>query len=195
MEFNSPALSSKNELGKRIMGDMRSQPTAILTQPSACPKSRTFTSVAEIYAAFQKELEGKIFTDPNGKKVTFLAKDFPHLIKLEFFDKKLRRWVEARAKATIPRLLNGTLDESLHRIADKSRARTLFWVPEIIAKPDSINPNKRNLNNTVYAKRYRRNGSGATLKIVLVKPNPDGSTSVVTSFWSDDRYHSRCVHK
>lgn len=177
------------------MGDLKSQLAAIYPQPPECPKSRAFTSIAELYATFQKELEGKIFTDPSGKTVTFLADDFPHLVKLEFFDVKQKRWVDARAKAAIPQLQRGELDESRYRIGDSSRPRTLFWIPEIIANPDSIHPNKRNRKNDVYAKRYRRKGAGATLKIVLVETHVDGSRSVQTSFWSDDRYHAGCVHK
>ena len=170
------------------MGDLKSQLAAIFPQPPQCPVSRAFTSIAAIYAAFHAELEGKVFADPRGKTATFLAEDFPHLIKLEYFDAKQKRWVEARAKAAIPQLQSGTLDESRYRIGDPSRPRTLFWIPDILAKPDSIHPNKRNLRNDVYAKRYSRKGAGATLKIVLVETHPDGSRSVQTSFWSDDGY-------
>ncbi len=177
------------------MGDLKSQLEAVLALPPVCPKSREFSSIPELYAAFQKELEGKQFTDPNGKVATFRAEDFPHLVKLEFFDRKQSRWVDARAKAAIPQLQNGTFDEARYRIADASRPRTLFWIPEIIASPDSTDPNKRNKTNDVYAKRYRRKGSGATLKIVLVETQPDGTRTVQTSFWSDDRYHANCVHR
>lgn len=177
------------------MGDLKTQLKAFFPQPPECPQNREFTSIADLYAAFEKELEGKIFADPDGKIATFLAKDFPHLVKLEFFDAKQKRWVEARAKAVVPQLKNGTLDESRYRIGNQSRARTLFWIPEIISCPDSVDPNKRNIKNDVYAKRYRRKGDGATLKIVLVEANPDGSRSVQTSFWSRDSYHAGCIHK
>ncbi|HWE87256.1 MAG TPA: hypothetical protein VG267_20080 [Terracidiphilus sp.] len=177
------------------MGDLKSQLAAIFPQPPECPKSRAFNSIAELYAAFQKELEGKMFSDPNGKTVTFIPEDFPHLVKLEFFDAKRKRWVDARAMHAIPQLRRGALDESRYRIGDSSRPRTLFWIPEIIANPDSIHPNKRNTRNDIYAKRYRRKGDGATLKIVLVETQPDGSRTVQTSFWSDDGYHAGCIHK
>jgi hypothetical protein len=197
MEFESPALLSMalHILVGEEMGDLKSQLAAIFPQPPECPIGRTFTSIAGLYSAFQKELEGRVFTDPNGKPVTFLPEDFPHLVKLEFFDVKQKRWVDARAKAAMPQLQGGTLDESRYRIGDPTRPKTLFWIPEIIANPDSIHPNKRNLKNDVYAKRYRRKGEGATLKITLVETHPDGSRSVQTSFWSDDGYHAKCIHK
>lgn len=177
------------------MGDLKSQLKAVFPQLPECPESRHFKSISDLYAAFQNELEGKSFSDPNGKIATFRAEDFPHLVKLEFFDVKQKRWVDARAKAVIPQLRNGTLNEARYRISDASRPRTLFWIPEIIAHPDSANPNKRNTKNDVYAKRFRRKGQGATLKIVLVETQPDGTRTVQTSFWSDDRYHANCIHQ
>jgi hypothetical protein len=177
------------------MGDLKSQLAAIFPQPPDCPGSHTYASIADLFATFQKELEGKSFSDPDGKIATFRADDFPHLVKLEFFDQKQKHWVEARAKAAIPQLQSGTFDESRYRIGDPSRPRTLFWIPQIIAKPDSSHPNKRNQKNDVYAKRYRRKGNGATLKIVLVETQPDGIRTVQTSFWSDDEYHANCIHK
>ena len=177
------------------MGDMKSKLEAIFPPAPECPKSHQYTSIADLYEAYRTKLEGKQFSDPAGKVAAFRSDDFPHLVKLEFFDQKQNRWVDARAKAVIPQLLKGTLDESRYRIGDESRPRTLFWVPDIISKPDTTHPNKRNKNNDVYAKRYRRKGDGATLKIVLVKTQPDGSRTIQTSFWSDDKYHANCIHE
>jgi hypothetical protein len=175
--------------------DLRQQLAAIFPQPPECPANYKVESIAELYADFRDKLEGRKFADPQGRVATFRAEDFPHLVKLEFFDSKQKRWVDARAKAVIPQLLNGTFDENRYRIGDPSRPRTLFWIPDIIAKPDSSHPNKRNKNNDIYAKRYKRKGDGSTLKIVLIERQPDGSRTVQTSFWSDDEYHANCVHK
>jgi hypothetical protein len=177
------------------MGDIKSELEAIYPQPPECPRNHLYDSIAGLYSDYQKQLEGKIFTDPVGRKNTFRAEDFPHLVKLEFHDRKQNCWVDAKAKAVIPQLRNGTLDESRYRIGDLSRPRTLFWVPEVLANPDSVDPNKRNTKNDVYAKRFKRKGDGRTLKIVLVKTHPDGSRTVETSFWSDDDYHEGCIAK
>ncbi len=197
MEFESPAFLSvilRFALEKE-MGDLKSQLEAVFPQPPECPKNHQYGSIADLYGEFRKNLEGKQFSDPDGKTATFRADDFPHLVKLEYFDRKQKQWVEARAKSAIPQLLNGTLDESRYRITDQSRARTIFWIPEIISNPDSSHPNKRNKKSDVYAKRYRRKGDGATLKIVLVETQPDGTRTVQTSFWSDDVYHANCIHR
>ena len=159
----------------------------------SCPDSYSWNSVAELYEKFQVELQGLNIVDPDGRTITFQAKDFPHLVKLEFQDLKQKMWVPASARFVMSALQNGTLDESRYRIRDSSRARTLFWVPGILSNPDSIHPNRRNTKNLVYAKRYTRAGEGATLKIVLVQREPNGLLSVQTSFWSDDSYHRGCV--
>lgn len=177
------------------MSDIKSQLSAIFKQPPDCPSYRYFASITELYEAFQEELEGKLFKDSKGNQITFQSKDFPHLVKLEYFDEKQKGWVEAKAKRVIPQLQDGTFDETRYRIGDPTRPKTLFWIPEIIANPDSIDPNKRNTNNDIYAKRYRRKGKGAPIKIVLVGKNSDGSRSVYTSFWSDDDYHAKNIHK
>ncbi len=197
MEFESPAFRSliMGLALEKEMGDLKSQLLAMYPQPPECPAKHSYSSIAELYAAFQKTLEGKLFTDPAGKVATFLAEDFPHLVKLEYLDPKQGRWVEARAKAAIPQLQSGTLEESRYRIGDESRPRTLFWIPEIIGNPDSTDPNKRNKNNDVYAKRYNRKGNGASIKIVLVETQADGTRTVQTSFWSDDDYHKGCIHR
>jgi hypothetical protein len=177
------------------MGDIKSELEALFPQPPECPKNHQFDSIAGLYTEYRQRLEGKEFTDPDGRICTFRPEDFPHLVKLEYHDLKQKRWVDATAKAAIPQLQDGRLDESRYRIRDTSRPRTLFWVPDIIANPDSVDPNKRNTHNDVYSKRFSRKGDGKTLKIVLVKTQPDGSRSIETSFWSDDKYHASCIAK
>ena len=177
------------------MRDLKSQLEVIFPQPPECPRNHRHDSIAGLYADYRRQLEGKIFKDSAGREITFRAQDFPHLVKLEFNDPKQKEWVAAVAKHAIAQLQGGTLDESRYRIGDDSRPRTLFWVPQILAEPDSLNPNKRNPKNDVYAKRFNRRGKGKTLKIVLVKTDSDGSRYVETSFWSDDEYHEACIAK
>lgn len=177
------------------MGDLKTELEALFPQPPKCPKNHRYDSVSGLYQHYKLHLEGKTFTDPDGRTCSFRPEDFPHLVKLEFNDLKQKRWVDATAKMAIPQLQAGTLDESRYRIGDASRPRTLFWVPDIIASPDSVDPNKRNTKNDVYAKKYQRDGQGRTLKIVLVKTHTDGSRYVETSFWSDEKYHRNCIAK
>ena len=174
------------------MTDMKAQLGARFPGLPACPANNHFTSIAELYGQYQAKLEGVCFVDPCGQKNWFCPENFPHLVKLEFFDLKQRRWVDASAKVVIEQLRNKSLDESRYRIGDASRPRTLLWIPEIIAAPDSIHDNIRNNSTEVYAKRYSRS-SGAELKIVLVETRRGGMRVVKTSFWSHEKYHSACI--
>jgi hypothetical protein len=158
----------------------------------ACPPNNKYKSIAELFKRFQTELEGICVKDPCGEENRFYADNFPHLVKLEFYNDKIGQWVDAKATLAVEQLRSGTLDESKYRIGDTSRPRTLFWVPDIIANPDEIHHNRRDNGREVYSKRYTRSSKGATLKIVLVTKK--GNTrAVITSFWCTEKYHKACV--
>lgn len=174
------------------MSKGKSDTGSSLKAAPACPPNNKYGSIAELFKRFEIELEGTSVTDPCGEKSYFYADNFPHLVKLEFYNEKIRQWVAAKASVAVQQLRSGILDESKYRIGDSSRPRTLFWVPEIIANPDEIHINRRDNGREVYSKRYTRNGQGATLKIVLVAKK--GNTrAVITSFWCTDKYHRGCV--
>lgn len=174
------------------MGDLRSKLEAIFPQPPACPPSYKLGTIAELYEEYMTRLEGTCVVDPCGEKNWFLAENFPHLVKLEFFNVKTKQWVAARAKEAIAQLKSKCLDESRYRIGDSSRPRTLFWVPEIIRTPDSIHENIHDKGIDVYSKRFRRS-MGSEIKIVLVGQRNDSTRAVMTSFWSNATYHNGCI--
>jgi hypothetical protein len=159
---------------------------------SNCPPNYKYGSIAEIFKEFQAKLEGKTFVDPCGQESRFFALSFPHLVKLEFFDENVGHWVPAKASKAVAQLRSGNLDESKYRIQDESRARTLFWLPEIIEKPDEIHHNIRGNQTEVYSKRYVFKSGRTQLKVVLVKRDSSGG-AVITSFWCDHRYHQKCI--
>ena len=136
-------------------------------------------------------MEGKSFIDPIGRENRFFARNFVHLVKLEFYNAKERRWVEAKASVAIPQLKAGILDEGKYRIVDKQRPRTWFWTPGIIRNPDEIHENITNSGTEIYSRRYDRKGE--SVKIVLVANTGASTRTVVTSFWCTDEYHRRCI--
>ncbi len=174
------------------MGDLRSKLEALFPQPPRCPSSYRVGTIAELYEEYMARLEGTCVVDPCGESNWFLAENFPHLVKLEFFNRKINQWVDARATEAVAQLKNMSLDESRYRIGDSSRPRTLFWVPEIISNPDSIHENIRNNGTDVYCKRYQRS-VGNEMKIVLIAKRADSTRAVMTSFWSDATYHNGCI--
>jgi hypothetical protein len=160
--------------------------------PPRQPPNYKHSSIAELFKQFQIQLEGSCIKDPCGEENHFFAENFPHLVKLEFFNDKIGRWTDAKASVAIQQLLAGTLDETKYRIGDSSRPRTLFWVPDIIANPDEIHVNIRDTTREIYSKRYDRRGKGATLKVVLVAKK-GASRAVITSFWCTEKYHKGCI--
>jgi len=174
------------------MGKARDGIAPMSAPQSNCPPNFKYRSIAEIFKEFQTKLEGKTFVDPCGQESRFFALNFPHLIKLEFFDQNVGLWVPAKASKAVAQLRSGNLDESKYRIQDESRARTLFWLPGIIEKPDEIHQNIRGNQTEVYSKHYVLKSGRAQLKVVLVKRNSAGGAEI-TSFWCDHRYHQKCI--
>jgi hypothetical protein len=198
MGFNSPAFLPAQQLiiGQQTkQADMSKGKSGIGTlskSPTVCPPNNKYRSVAELFQQFETQLEGTCVIDPCGEENRFYAENFPHLVKLEFYNEKLGEWVDAKARLAVAQLRAGILDESKYRIGDPSRPRTLFWVPDIISNPDEIHDNIRNNGTEVYSKRYARKGKAAVLKIVLVAKK--GTTrAVITSFWCKERYHKACI--
>jgi hypothetical protein len=175
------------------MGDLQSELVAIYPVLPLCPPNFKFGSIAELYAEYLAKLEDTCVIDVCGQKNWFRAENFPHLVKLEFYNARIGGWVDAAAGPTLKSLKANSLNEAIHRIGDDSRPRTLFWIPEVIRTADHIHPNARGHYSDVYAKRYRRLNNGAEIKLALVETRRDGDRVIKTSFWSSDEYHQGCI--
>lgn len=149
-------------------------------------------SVQELYGRFCRELDDTSVLDPLNQYVHFRIENFPYLIKLEYYNKKLQRWVPAKATVVIPMLANGAFDESGYR-CDKSRAKTLFQIPDILANPDAIHENihPRVEGKVVYVRRFNR--KRASVKVALVTHNRSGELVLVTSFYTTEKWLVQCA--
>jgi hypothetical protein len=178
-----------------VGSDLKSELQKILATKvvlrSVCPPSAQTTSVAELYRQYSDKLENRIVNDPRGAEIHFYAENFPYLIKLEYYNRKIGAWKAAFASAAIEQLKSETFDEATYRIGDESRARTLFWIPEIISDPDSIHENghPRVTGTELYVKRYKR--SDAQIKVISVGTRSSGERIVVSSFWSNEGWVAR----
>lgn len=175
------------------MADIKTALARLYPPLPKCPPNYRFSTIAELYQQYCARLEGSCVTDPLGREIEFLAENFPHLVKLEFYNVKARIWVGAAAAIAVEQLKAKTFDESRYRIADLSRPRTLFWVPDILQNPDSIYDNKRVNGTEVHIKKYQRMSGLAAIKVALVTGRPGGNRIPVTSFWCDDGYLAGCV--
>jgi hypothetical protein len=162
----------------------------------ACPPNCRYSSIQEVYEQFFEHMEGRSITEPWQEERVFLfAENFPYLVKLEFYNKKVGRWLEAKASRAIEYLKEKSLDEELHRL-DHSRARTLFWILDIIVDPDAIHRNvsKSVRGDWIYARRYQREKSASPIKVATTTVRDSGHTVVVTSFWTDDAWMKKYAH-
>ncbi len=144
-------------------------------------------SIADLFRKYEQELVGTFAEDPLGTRVWFRDYNFPKLIQLSF------RGTKAKASIAINHLRrNGS--ESDYAF-DEYRAKTLFWIPDVIKNADSIyvNGHKRIAGDQVYVKRYAK--AGATLKVVFTQIDDEMNQRIVTtSFQTDDEGLRRFVN-
>lgn len=135
-----------------------------------------------MFQRYEKELVGKYFEDPLGTRVWFMDYNFPKLIQLHFNGNK------ARAAQALAHLRTENCDETKYT-HDTWRAMTIYWIPNVIADPDSIHTNAHGviLGDEVYLKRYSK--AGAPYKIVFTAVDESLNQRIVTTsfFAPEDR--------
>jgi hypothetical protein len=145
-----------------------------------------FNTIAELFSRYEVELAGRAVEDQLGTRVWFQDYNFPKLIQLSFRGSK--------AKATAALLhLRGFGSEREYGY-DLHRARTLFWIPQVISTADSIylNGHSRIAGDLIYVKRYAK--AGAALKVVFTQIDEASNQRIVTtSFLTDDEGLKRFV--
>jgi hypothetical protein len=122
-----------------------------------------FGSVRGIFSQYETRLVGTYVSDPLGTRVWFMDYNFPKLIQLQFKGKK------ARAQKAIEHLRRENSSEEDYSY-DSSRLSTLFWIPELIKDPDSIDPNrhKRIVGDEVYVRQYCKAGACYKLAFTVI---------------------------
>jgi len=144
-------------------------------------------SIADLFSRYERILVGKFVEDPLGTRVWFRDYNFPKLIQLSF------RGTKAKASVAVNHLRRrgSEADYSF----DAYRAKTLFWIPDVIQNADSIyvNGHKRIAGDQVYVKRYAK--AGSPLKVVFTQIDDDLNQRIVTtSFQTDDEGLKRFVN-
>jgi hypothetical protein len=173
---------------RSALGTLQDQLAQHFPPRPGCPKNCSYSCIAHLYEQFMERMEATRTSNPLGVSVHVFAENFPYLVKLEFFDKKVNRWVEAKAARAIEQLKDKRLDESRYR-PDHSRARSLFWILDIISQPESIHHNlsPRVRGEHVYLRRYVRDDPrDSYIKAATTTTRATGQVVVVTSFWTDE---------
>jgi hypothetical protein len=156
-------------------------PIAIPSKGAACLGNFKGT-IQEAFNRYRAEYAEKDFEDPRGICVTLHEENFPKLIKLKYQPKPTVVAQKARASAVLEHLRNGTFDESKHFSDQPIRLRTLFWIEDVICRPDGIHPNCAAVveGEEVYFKRYDR--EEPEVKLVFTAVGHAGHRIIITSF-------------
>ncbi len=133
-----------------------------------------FSSIESAFRRYEAELVGTYVLDPLGTRVWFMDYNFPKLIQLCFQGSK------AKATQAIKHLRVEPAAVADYTW-DQSRFSTLFWIPDVIANPDAIHPNKhgRIIGDEVYIRKYAK--AGACYKIAFTVVDETLNQRVVTT--------------
>jgi hypothetical protein len=151
------------------------------------PEYALEASIADLFSRYERVLVGKFVEDPLGTRVWFRDYNFPKLIQLSF------RGTKAKASIAINHLRRKSSEADYS--FDAYRAKTLFWIPDVIQNADAIyvNGHKRIAGDQVYVKRYAK--AGSPLKVVFTQIDGDLNQRIVTtSFQTDDEGLKRFVN-
>ena len=94
-------------------------------EPPPRPANAPDVTVEGLWHAYSERLANTSVKDPRGEVIHFKEENFPYLVKLEFWNKKAKRWFDAVAGVVIQQLKDKTFDATLYRIGDPTRARTM----------------------------------------------------------------------
>ena len=160
------------------------------------PANAPDVTVEGLWQAYSEKLANVSVKDPRGEFICFKEDNFPYLLKLEFWNNKAKKWVDAVAGVVIQQLKDKTFDATRYRVGDQSRARTLFWTKNILEGPDCIheNNNAGMTDKEIYVMRYRiSDPNEAEIKVLLVAERPGEGKVASSSFWTDQEWLRRAA--
>jgi hypothetical protein len=159
-------------------------------------EARPIGEIQKLYNKHKKFLSGRQIQTPV-EIVNLLDKNFPYWIKLEVeSSSQPATWLGASAKIVIPKLDEGSLQDGGFRY-DKTRARSLLDVPNLLRSPNCVHENLRNADRGqggikgryVYVEYYK----GARRKVGFTTLDERLNMSVlVSSFWTNPLWVRDC---
>jgi hypothetical protein len=79
-------------------------------EPPARPANAPDVTIEGLWQAYSETLANISVKDPRGKFIRFKEDNFPYLVKLEFWNTKAKKWVDAVAGVVIQQLKDKTFD-------------------------------------------------------------------------------------
>ena len=142
---------------------------------------QNYLGVAETFAKFKEEFLPLFpITDILGRKVLIRRNNFPKLLNLRTKDVSVLK----KAHTILEEIEAGTFIEGDY-VWEQDRIQALFWIPEIIVRPDAIYRKRRGFGvveaEEVYLKIYKKQGS--PVKVLFTqRVGPKRDRIVITSY-------------
>ena len=158
-----------------------SQHLAILDKEGSPHPPQNYLGVCETFAKFKSEfLPLCPITDVLGRKIFIRRNNFPKLLNLRM----ARNAAPRKAHTILEEIEAGTFVEGDY-VWEQDRLQALFWIPDMISKPDAIYKKRRGFGvvdaEEVYLKVYKKQGS--PMKVLFTqRVGPKRDRIVITSY-------------
>jgi hypothetical protein len=124
--------------------------------------------------------------DPRGRKILIRKTNFPKFLNLRPKDEKNQK----RAHTILEEIEAGSFVETDY-FFEQDRLQSLFWIPDVICKPDAIYKKKGGFGvveaEEVYVKVYKKQNVGSPVKVVFthrVKGSRGQDWIVISSYFT-----------
>ncbi|HEY0308405.1 MAG TPA: hypothetical protein VGB94_09610 [Acidobacteriaceae bacterium] len=145
----------------------RSQHLSVLDAEGSLHPPHNYLNVADTLQKFKAEfLPLSPLIDPRGRKILIIKNNFPKFLNLRPMDKNR----PMRAHTMIEKIETNTFVETEYAF-ERDRLQSLFWIPDIVCRPDAIYRKKKGFGvveaEEVYVKVYKKQNVGSPVKVVF----------------------------
>jgi hypothetical protein len=145
----------------------RSQHLSVLDGAGSPHPAHNYLTISDTLLKFRKEfLPLSPLIDPRGRKILIRETNFPKFLNLSHKDNDKQK----RAHTIIEEIDAGEFLEAEYMF-EQERLQSLFWIPDVIQRPDAIYMKKKGFGvvtaEEVYLKVYKKQNVGSPVKVVF----------------------------
>jgi len=145
----------------------RSQHLTLLDAEGSLHPPHNYLGITETLQKFKAEfLPLSPLIDPRGRKILIRKTNFPKFLNL----KPKNQNTQKKAHTILEEIEGGTFRQEDY-VFEQERLQSLFWIPDVICKPDAIYKMKPGFGvvkaEEVYVKVYKKQNVGSPVKVVF----------------------------
>jgi hypothetical protein len=167
----------------------RSQHLSVLDAEGSPHPAHNYLDIADTLHKFRADfLPLSPLIDPRGRKILIRETNFPKFLNLRPTDKDSSK----RAHTILEEIDSGKFLATDYSF-EQERLQSLFWIPDVICKPDAIYRKRKGFGiveaEEVYLKVYKKQNVGSPVKVVFTQRvgTPDRKYWVVISSYFTSR--------